>query len=128
MKRLEELPKNRLIIQLLELNSSQHSNTNSSQSQSFRPTNSHLNSLDNSHASSNSHVWDERTMYKKMFDEIDHNSDSLISFQELHSALIKGNPNSQFDQKTARILLNKYISIFYYEFYKETFYGLFYFI
>jgi len=110
MKRLEELPKNRLIIQLLELNSSQHSNTNSSQSQSFRPTNSHINSLDNSHASSNSHVWDERTMYKKMFDEIDHNNDGKISFKELHSALIKGNPNSQFDQKTARILLNKYDS------------------
>jgi hypothetical protein len=32
----------------------------------------------------------------------------LASFQELHSALIKGNPSSQFDQKTARILLNKY--------------------
>jgi hypothetical protein len=108
MKRLEELPKNRLIIQLLEINSSQYSNTNSSQSQSFRPTNSHINSFNNSQASSNFHVWDERTMYKKMFDEIDHNSDSRINFQELHSALIKGNPNSQFDQKTARILLNKH--------------------
>ena len=32
----------------------------------------------------------------------------LAYFQELHSALIKGNPSSQFDQKTARILLNKY--------------------
>lgn len=43
-----------------------------------------------------------------MFDEIDFNSDSRIGLSELHRALVKGNPDSQFDQKTAKLLLEKY--------------------
>jgi Ca2+-binding EF-hand superfamily protein len=52
--------------------------------------------------------WDERKYFKKLFDDIDHNHDGEINFQELHQALKKGQENSEFDPKTVQILLQKY--------------------
>ena len=98
-KKVDELPKNRLIVQFLELNSPPKipiSNVNPHGS----PT--------HSTQKSNVKAWSEIEMYKKMFTDIDHNSDGRINFRELHEALIRGNPNSEFDQKTVRILLNKF--------------------
>ena len=103
-KRYEELPKNRLIVQLLELNRSQNLNPKKSINQDS-PSTSSLQSLE---INSNLYVLDSKNIYKQMFDEIDFNSDSRIGLSELHRALVKGNPDSQFDQKTAKLLLEKY--------------------
>ena len=43
-----------------------------------------------------------------MFDDVEVNGDGTITFQELHNALIHGQPNSKFDIKTTRMLINKY--------------------
>ena len=43
-----------------------------------------------------------------MFNDVDVNGDGTITFYELHNALIRGQPSSQFDIKTAHLLVNKY--------------------
>lgn len=45
-----------------------------------------------------------------MFDEIDHNHDGKIDFSELHEALKRGQPNSEFNPNTVRVLIEKYDS------------------
>lgn len=45
---------------------------------------------------------------RNLFGDVDSNNDGTITFHELHSALIKGQPNSQFDIKTAELLVRKY--------------------
>jgi Ca2+-binding EF-hand superfamily protein len=60
-----------------------------------------------------------------MFDDIDHNHDGSINFFELYEALKKGQPSSQFDPNTVRILLAKYDSNRDNEINFEEFYQLF---
>ena len=43
-----------------------------------------------------------------MFDNVDINGDGTITVKELHNALIRGQPNSKFDIKTVKLLVNKY--------------------
>jgi len=62
----------------------------------------------NQNTNTNSQTWDDRKYFKEIFNDIDHNNDGKINFRELHEALIRGQANSEFDQKTVRILLNKY--------------------
>ncbi len=52
--------------------------------------------------------WNERKYFKEIFDDIDHNHDGEINSNELHEALRKGQPNSEFDTTTVQILLQKY--------------------
>lgn len=52
--------------------------------------------------------WNEGDYLKSLFDDIDHNNDGHINFNELYEALRKGQPNSRFDQMTVKILLDKY--------------------
>jgi Ca2+-binding EF-hand superfamily protein len=46
--------------------------------------------------------------FRKIFDDIDVNRDGTIGANELHEALRRGQPNSQFDQRTVAILMEKY--------------------
>ena len=46
--------------------------------------------------------------FRKIFDDIDVNRDGTIGPNELHEALRRGQPNSQFDQRTVAILMEKY--------------------
>lgn len=57
-----------------------------------------------------SQSWDERSYFKTLFDEMDHNHDGEISGQELHMALRKGQSNSEFDPHTVGELMKKYDS------------------
>lgn len=52
--------------------------------------------------------WSMSDYLKESFDQIDHNKDGTISTDELHEALIRGQPNMQFDKKTAQILMEQY--------------------
>jgi len=125
-KKFEELPKNRMIIQFMEL---QNSNQMPNFQQQVPPTvppypvdnNTHNSNFASSstveipvyhhdeYNANNNNNWDERRYYLEIFQEIDHNNDGEINFQELHQALKKGNPfNSEFDPKTAKLLLSKY--------------------
>lgn len=52
--------------------------------------------------------WNETDYLRSLFDDIDHNKDGHINQAELSEALRKGQENSQFDEKTVRILLDKY--------------------
>jgi Ca2+-binding EF-hand superfamily protein len=52
--------------------------------------------------------FDERSYFKKLFDEIDSNHDGRITGQELHEALRRGQPSSEFDPYTINTLIEKY--------------------
>lgn len=52
--------------------------------------------------------WNENDYLHKLFNDVDINGDGTITFNELHNALARGQPNSQFDIKTAEMLVNKY--------------------
>ena len=127
-KRFEELPKNRLITQFIELNAPTNSQSVTNPAHDFSPP--HYNSappypntnptaphiqipvyhdFENSSSTLNSaQAWDDKKFFRDIFNDIDHNGDGRINFHELHAALQQGNPNSEFDQKTVRILLNKF--------------------
>lgn len=95
---LDEVPKNRYIIQYIESLAQQ------------KNTNVHNNELNTSvtPTSRKNDQWDERQYFKEIFDDIDHNNDGEINGQELHEALQKGQPNSTFDPKTVYFLLKKF--------------------
>jgi Ca2+-binding EF-hand superfamily protein len=52
--------------------------------------------------------WNESEYLKKLFRDVDINGDGTITFNELHSALARGQMSLQFDIKTAELLVNKY--------------------
>lgn len=54
--------------------------------------------------------FDERAYLQKLFSEIDSNRDGRITGQELHEALRRGQPTSDFDPYTIQTLIEKYDS------------------
>jgi Ca2+-binding EF-hand superfamily protein len=131
-----DVPKNRDIIQFVEYirkNANLQPATNNSSSSSNQPSFSNNNY--NSQAASNSNTsthqhntsdnWDERKYFQSLFNDIDHNLDGKINFNELHEALKRGQPNSEFDPITVGFLLSKYDNDHDNEINFEEFYHLF---
>lgn len=69
--------------------------------------------------------WDITNYLRSLFDDIDHNKDGNINFDELYEALRKGQPNSKFDRQTVETLLEKYDSDYDNEINFDEFYNLF---
>ena len=52
--------------------------------------------------------WNQENYLKGLFNNVDINGDGKITLTELHVALIRGQPNSKFDIKTVKLLVNKH--------------------
>jgi hypothetical protein len=52
--------------------------------------------------------FDDKNYLRSIFNDIDLNRNESINAQELHEALRKGQPISQFDYNTVLVLLQKY--------------------
>ena len=57
---------------------------------------------------SNRPQFDEKSYLRSIFNDIDTNKNGSLNAQELHEALRKGQPISQFDYNTVVVLLQKY--------------------
>ncbi len=66
------------------------------------------NTYNTSNHQQSSEPWDEKKYFRTLFNDIDHNSDGQINFNELHEALKRGQPSSEFDSITVGFLLSKY--------------------
>lgn len=106
-QRFEELPKNRLILQFLELNQ-EKTNTNHINVPMFHDFSNSAPIPATKTTTTTAQGWNERKFFQEIFNDIDHNHDGRINFTELHEALLRGMPNSQFDAKTVKVLLDKY--------------------
>jgi Ca2+-binding EF-hand superfamily protein len=52
--------------------------------------------------------WNQNKYLRKLFNNVDLDNDGRIKIDELHDALIRGQPNLKFDQRTVQFLVNKY--------------------
>ena len=52
--------------------------------------------------------FDDKSYLRSIFNDIDTNRNGSINGQELHEALRKGQPISEFDYNTVIVLLQKY--------------------
>ena len=100
-KHFNQLPKNRLIIQLLELNldSKDKLNTNAVESNSKEL-------VVQSNLSKNE--WNQNDYIKSFFNDIDCDQNGLIDFNELSEALKKGMYNTDINLNKLKVLFNNY--------------------
>lgn len=103
-KRYDELPKNRLIIQYLEMHP-----INQISSSSLQPTvaTSAKPALNFERAISTNGGWDNKKYLKKVFGNIDQNQDGHISISELFEALKDEKGNFSFFNNNESNTLNK---------------------
>lgn len=52
--------------------------------------------------------WNQTEYLQEIFRDVDVNNDGTITINELHAALIRGQPSSQFDIITVQLLVRKY--------------------